>query len=85
MEIACTKSTVWTTVPPVRMREAFIWKLLAVDVRPSKRQGTIVRTWLISGKIFSKIFGISVAQLSVLTAYDFCSDDTQFLSSQMLI
>jgi hypothetical protein len=69
----------------VWMREASIWKLLAAEVRPSERQGTTVRTRLISGKIFSEIFGISVAQLSVRMAYDFRPDGAQFLSSQTLI
>jgi hypothetical protein len=35
MEIACIKSIVQTTIPPVWMSEAFIRKLLATDVRPS--------------------------------------------------
>jgi hypothetical protein len=32
IEIAYIKSTVRTTIPPVRMQEAFIWKSLAVEV-----------------------------------------------------
>jgi len=35
MEIACIKSTVRTTIPLVRTREASIWKLRAAEVRPS--------------------------------------------------
>jgi hypothetical protein len=31
MEIACIRSTVRTTIPLVRMREALIWKFLAAD------------------------------------------------------
>jgi hypothetical protein len=37
MEIACIKSTVRTTIPLVRMREALVWKLLAAEVRPFGR------------------------------------------------
>jgi hypothetical protein len=37
MEIACIRSAIRTTVPPVRTLEASIWKLLATDVRPSER------------------------------------------------
>jgi len=37
MEIAYIKSTVRTTIPPVRTYEAFIWKLLAAEVLPSGR------------------------------------------------
>jgi hypothetical protein len=38
LEIACIRSTVWTTIPLVRTREALVWKLLAVEeVRPSGR------------------------------------------------
>jgi hypothetical protein len=37
MEIVCIKSTIWTTIPLVRTREALIWKLRAAKVRPSKR------------------------------------------------
>jgi hypothetical protein len=80
MEIACIRSAVRVTILLVQMREAYIWKLLAADVRPSERHVTTVRTWLVSGKIFSKIFKISVAQLSILTAYDFHPESTQFLS-----
>jgi hypothetical protein len=85
MEIACVRLAVRTTILLVRTPEASIWKLLAADVRTSGQQGTTVRTRLILGKIFSEIFEISVAQLSVRTAYDFLLDDAQFLSSQMLI
>jgi hypothetical protein len=44
MEIACIRSLVWTTILLVRTREASIWKLLAADVRSSKRQGNTIRT-----------------------------------------
>jgi hypothetical protein len=37
MEIACIRTTVWTTIFLVQTREAFIWKLLAADVRPFVR------------------------------------------------
>jgi hypothetical protein len=40
MEIACIRSTIRTIIPIVRTREALIWKLRAVKVRPSRRQGT---------------------------------------------
>jgi hypothetical protein len=55
MEIACIRSTVRTTIPMVRTREALIWKLHAAEVRPSRRQGNTVRTRLKSGKNFSEI------------------------------
>jgi hypothetical protein len=35
MKIVCIRSTVWTTIPLVRTREALVWKLLAAEVRPS--------------------------------------------------
>jgi hypothetical protein len=35
-----------------------------------------------TGKIFSKIFGVSVAQLSVRTAYDHCPDGAQFYQAR---
>jgi len=54
MEIACIKSTVRTTIPLVRTPEAFIWKLLAAEVRPSGRQGTTVRTRLKNRKKFQR-------------------------------
>jgi len=63
LEIACIRSTVRTTIPQVRTREVFIWKLLAAKVRPSGRQGTTVRTRLKSGKNFYE-FWKSIAQLS---------------------
>jgi hypothetical protein len=46
MEIASIKSNVQTTIPLVQTREALVWKLLAVEVRPSRRQGTTVWTRL---------------------------------------
>jgi hypothetical protein len=69
MENACIRSTVRTTIPLVRTREALIWKLLAAEVRPSGRQDTTVQTWLKTGKNFSEIFGKLIAQLSVRTPY----------------
>jgi hypothetical protein len=78
MEIACIKSTVRTTIPPVRTRGAFIWKLLAVDVRPSGRQGTTVRMRLRNRKNFSKILRELIAQLSVRTTLDHHLDGAQF-------
>jgi hypothetical protein len=55
MKIACIRSTVQTTIPLVRTREALIWKMCAAKVRPSRRQGNTVRKRLKSGKNFSKI------------------------------
>jgi hypothetical protein len=77
MEIACISLAVQT-------REDSIWKLLAMDVRPSERQGTTVQTWLISRKNFSEILGQLIAQLSVRTAHDYHPDGVEFLSSQTL-
>jgi len=82
MEIACIRSIIRTTILLVRTREASIWKLLAADVRPFGRQGNTVRTQLKSGKIFSKIFGISVAQLSIRTAYDYRLDGAKFYQAR---
>jgi hypothetical protein len=70
------------TIRLVWTREAFIWKLLAVDVQPSGRQGYTIWTWPISGKIFSEIFGYSIAQLSVWTVYDYCLDVAQFYQAK---
>jgi hypothetical protein len=55
MEIACIWSTFRKTIPLVWTREALIWKLRAVEVRPSGRQGNTVRTWFKLGKNFSEI------------------------------
>jgi hypothetical protein len=55
MEIACIRSTVQMTIPLVLTREALIWKLRALEVRPFRRRGTTVRTRLKLGKNFSKI------------------------------
>jgi hypothetical protein len=65
MEIAYIRSTVRTTIPLVRTREALIWKLLAAEVLPFGRHGNIVRIWLKLGKNFSEIFGNPISQLSV--------------------
>jgi len=56
MEIRCIGSTVRTTIPLVRTREALIWKLLAAEVRPYGRQGTTVWKRLKTGKNFREIF-----------------------------
>jgi hypothetical protein len=56
MEIACIRSAVRTTVPPVRTCEAFIWKLLAAVVRPSRRQGITVWTRLSNKKDLQRNF-----------------------------
>jgi hypothetical protein len=55
MEIAWIRSAVRMTILLVRIREASLWKLLEADVRPFGKQGTTVRTRLISGKNFSEI------------------------------
>jgi hypothetical protein len=52
MEIAYIKSTFRTTIPSVQTREAFIWKLLAAEVRLSGQQGTTVRTRIKNRKEF---------------------------------
>jgi hypothetical protein len=75
MEIACIRSTIWTTILLVRTREALVWKLLAVEVRPFERQGITVWTWLKTGKNFSEIFRKPIAQLSVRMPYDHHPDD----------
>jgi hypothetical protein len=54
MEIVCIKSIVWTIIPMVRTREAFIWKLLTAEVRPSGWQGTTVWTRLKNKKEFQR-------------------------------
>jgi hypothetical protein len=74
MKIVWIRSTVRTAIPLVWTRKAFIWKLLAVKVRPFGRQGTTVRTQLKSGKNFSEIFGKLIAQLSVRTPHDYRQD-----------
>jgi hypothetical protein len=57
MEIACIRSTAQTTIPLVWTHEDLVWKLLAAEVRSSRRQGNTVQTWLKSGKNFSEILG----------------------------
>jgi len=57
MKIACIWSTVRTTIPLVRTREALIWKLRTAKVRPSGRQGNTIRLRLKIGKNFSEILG----------------------------
>jgi len=74
MEIACIRSTIQTTIPLFLTSKAFIWKLLAAEVRPSGRQGTTVRTRPKSRKNFSEIFGKPITQLSVRMPYDYRSD-----------
>jgi hypothetical protein len=54
MEIACIKSIVQKIIPLVRTHKAFIWKLLAVEVRPSGRQGTNFWTRLKNRKEFQR-------------------------------
>jgi hypothetical protein len=54
MEIACIKINCQNDHPLVRTREALIWKLLAKEVPPSRRQGTTVRTWLKNRREFQR-------------------------------
>jgi hypothetical protein len=54
MKIACIKSIVRTTILLVWTHEAFIWKLLAAEVRPSGRHGTTIRTRLKNRKEFQQ-------------------------------
>jgi hypothetical protein len=82
IEIACIRSTVQTTILLVRTREDSIWKWLAADVRPSGRKATLFGRSSQTGKIFSEIFGISVAQLSVRTAYDNSPDSAQLYQAR---
>jgi hypothetical protein len=74
MEIVCIRSTVWTTIPLVRMREALVWKLLAAEVWLTEQQGTTVRTRLKTGKNFREIFEKPIVLLSVRTPYDYHPD-----------
>jgi hypothetical protein len=76
MESAWIKSTIRTTILLLRTCEAVVWKLLAAEVRPSRRQGITVRTQLKTGKNFSEIFGKPIAQLFVRMPYDHHPDDT---------
>jgi hypothetical protein len=65
MEIACRRSTVRTTIPMVRTREALIRKLFAADVRPSGRQCLTAQTRLSKRKDFqrkSQNFGHTVVR-----------------------
>jgi hypothetical protein len=69
MEIACIRLTVWTPILLVRTHESFIRKLLAADVRPSRRQGNTVWTQLSIRKDFqrnSQNFGRIVVRSDVL-------------------
>jgi hypothetical protein len=52
----CIRLTVRTPFLLVRTRGAFIWKLLAADVRPSRRQCLTVWTWLSNRKDFQRNF-----------------------------
>jgi hypothetical protein len=56
MEIACCISPVRTAILLVRTREAFIRKLLAADVRQSRRQGNTVRMRLSNRKDLQRKF-----------------------------
>jgi len=84
MKIACIRSTVQTTDVMVRMRQSLIWKLCAIKVRPSGRQGNTIQTWLNSGKNFSEFWK---ADRTVVCPEDLCLPSGWGLgiSSQMLI
>jgi hypothetical protein len=82
MEIACIRSAVRMTILPVRTREASIWKLLAADVRTSRWCGLPSGQCSQTGKIFSEILRISVAQLLVQTANVHHPDDAQFYQAR---
>jgi hypothetical protein len=71
MKIACIKSTIWTTFPPVRTHKAFIRKLLVAEVRLFGRGASPSERGSKTGKNFSEILGKLIAQLSVQTAPSF--------------
>jgi hypothetical protein len=75
MEIACNRSPVRTAILLVRTSEAFIRKLLAVDVR---RSGSRSQT----GKILIENLKILVAQLSVRIAHDHRPDGAQLYQAR---
>jgi hypothetical protein len=52
MEIACWRSTVWTAIPLGPDGRSLIWKLLAMNMRPSARLCLTVQTWLSNRKDF---------------------------------
>jgi hypothetical protein len=54
MEIACWSSAVRTLIPHGPDARSLIWKLLAADVRPSRRQCLTVRTCLLNRKDFQR-------------------------------
>jgi hypothetical protein len=58
MEITCSKSTVRTTIPPVRTHEAFIRKLLAAEVRPSGRGSEAVAVCVVAALNLKSILGV---------------------------
>jgi hypothetical protein len=70
------------TIRLVWTHEALVWKLLAVEVRPSGRQSITVWTRLKIGKNFIKILGKPIAQLSVRTPYDHRPDDAMFYQAR---
>jgi hypothetical protein len=75
MEIACSRSPVRTAILLVRTCKAFIRKLLAADVRLSRRGSQ-------TGKIFSENLKILVAHLSIRTAYDHSPDGAQLYQAR---
>jgi hypothetical protein len=82
IEIVCNRSSIRTAILLVRTREAFIRKLLAADVRLSGCQRLTVWMRLSNRKDLQQIFGISVAQLSVWTAYDHRLDGTRLYQAR---
>jgi hypothetical protein len=78
MEIAYIKSTIQMTIPPVLTCEAFIWKLLAVEVRPSERQSTTIWMRLKNRKAFQR-------NSQKIDRTVVCPNGAYVLSSQTLI
>jgi hypothetical protein len=78
MEIACIRSAIRMTIIPARTLGNYVqqtYDRLGDRASPSGRSSQ-------TGKIFSEIFGISVAKLSVRTAYDLRPDGAQFYQAR---
>jgi hypothetical protein len=56
IEIACWRIAVRTFIPLGPDARSLIWKLLAADVRLSRRQCLTARTWLLNKKDFQQNF-----------------------------
>jgi len=70
IEIAFIRSAIRTTILQIRTREAFIWNYLQRTCDLPDGRATPSGRGSQTRKFFSKIFRISVAQLSVWTSYD---------------